>query len=117
MIYLASPYSHEREAVRETRFHDACDAASHLMRQGHRVYSPIAHTHPVAQHGLPLGWDFWEPYDRWFVERCDEVWVLTLEGWSESKGVRAEIRIAEELGKPVRYLVPGTYTFLAEDAA
>ena len=29
-----------------------------------------------------------------------------LPGWCESVGVQAEIRIARELGKPVRYLAP-----------
>jgi hypothetical protein len=28
-----------------------------------------------------------------------------LDGWQESIGVQAEIRMAKELGKPVRYLV------------
>ena len=32
--------------------------------------------------------------------------VLMLDGWRESVGVAAEIRIAGELGKPVRYLAP-----------
>ncbi|MBX3452499.1 MAG: DUF1937 family protein [Planctomycetaceae bacterium] len=40
------------------------------------------------------------------MARCDEVVVLTLDGWRESAGVQAEIRIAGELGKPVRYLAP-----------
>jgi hypothetical protein len=51
-------------------------------------------------------WSFWEQYDRKFLERCDEVVVLMLDGWEESVGVQAEIRIAGELGKPVRYLAP-----------
>ncbi|MCP4786571.1 MAG: DUF1937 family protein [Fuerstiella sp.] len=38
--------------------------------------------------------------------RCDEVVVLTLDGWRNSEGVQAEVRIAAELGKPVRYLEP-----------
>jgi hypothetical protein len=29
-----------------------------------------------------------------------------LAGWQESVGVQAEIRIARDLGKPVRYLAP-----------
>jgi hypothetical protein len=37
------------------------------------------------------------------LRRCDEVVVLMLDGWERSEGVQAEIRIAEALGKPVRY--------------
>jgi len=104
MIYLAGPYSHPDSAIREQRFHAACVAAARLMRAGHFVYSPIAHGHPIAAHGLPTDWRFWEPHDRRFLEQCDEVVVLMIDGWRESRGVQAEIQIAGELGKPVRYL-------------
>jgi nucleoside 2-deoxyribosyltransferase len=106
MIYLASPYSHPDPAVREQRFRAACRAAVALLRAVQVVFSPITHSHPLAQHGLPGNWQFWERYDRAFLERCDEVVVLMLDGWGESVGVQAEIRIAWELGKPVRYLAP-----------
>jgi hypothetical protein len=104
MIYLASPYSHPDPAVREKRFRDACRAAVALMQTGHAVFSPIAHSHPLVEHGLPTDWSFWERHDREHLARCDEVVVLMLDGWQESIGVREEIRIARELGKPVRYV-------------
>jgi nucleoside 2-deoxyribosyltransferase len=106
IAYLASPYSHPDPAVREQRFRAACQAAVALLHAGRVVFSPIAHSHPLAQHGLPGNWHFWERYDRAFLERCDEVVVLMLDGWQESVGVREEIRIARELRKPVRYLAP-----------
>jgi hypothetical protein len=106
MIYLASPYSHPDVAVREVRFREACRAAAKLMRLGQVVFSPIAHGHPIAAFGLPTNWRFWEPFDRYQLERCSEVVVLTLDGLETSEGVQAEIRIADELGKPVRYLGP-----------
>lgn len=106
MIYLASPYSHSEAVVREERFRAACQATARLIAAGHVVFSPIVHGHPLVHHGLPTDWSFWEQFDRDHLVRCDEVVVLTLDGWRESVGVAAEIRIAEELGKPVRYLAP-----------
>lgn len=38
------------------------------------------------------------------LTRCDEVVVLMLPGWETSVGVRDEIAVARELGKPVRFL-------------
>jgi nucleoside 2-deoxyribosyltransferase len=111
MIYLASPYSHSDPAVREQRFRAVCQAAARLMRNGEIVFSPIAHGHPIALHGLPNDWRFWEWHDREQLLRCDELVVLTIDGWRESEGVQAEIRIAAELGKPVRYLEPETQLF------
>lgn len=106
MIYLASPYSHPDPAVREFRFREACRAAARFMRVGSAVFSPIAHGHCICTYGLPTDWRFWEPFDRFQLEHCDEVFVLTLDGWRESVGVQAEIRIAGECGKPVRYVAP-----------
>ena len=106
MIYLASPYSHPDPAIREQRYHAACRATAALLRIGHTVFSPIVHSHPLASLGLPTDWKFWARFDRDHLERCDEVWVLTLDGWRESVGVREEIRIARQLGRPVRRLAP-----------
>lgn len=106
MIYLASPYSHPDAMIRRQRFHAACRAAANLLASGLTVFSPIVHGHPLVDHGLPTNWPFWERFDRDHMTRCDEVVVLMLDGWRESVGVAAEIRIAGELGKPVRYLAP-----------
>src|SRR5687767_10165362 len=110
MIYLASPYSHPDPSIREQRFHAACRTMAALIRAGHRVFSPVAHTRALTAYGLPTDWRFWEPHDRAYLERCEEVVILTLEGWDASRGVQAEIQIARELGIPVRYLA-------SEDAA
>ena len=75
-----------------------------MLRDGHIVFSPIVHSHPLVAFGLPTAWPAWERIDRSFLERCDEVAVLMLDGWDQSVGVRAELRIARELGKPVRFL-------------
>lgn len=107
MIYLASPYTHASHFVMEQRFDAACKAAGELMRYGKVVFSLIAHTHPIAVRcELPRGWDFWERFDREFISASEEVVVLMLDGWRESKGVTAEIAIARELGIPVTYLKP-----------
>ena len=106
MIYLASPYSDPDPLVRHRRWTAACKAAATLMRDGEHVFSPIAHTHPIAAWGLPGKWEYWSAYDRWFIERCDSVYVLKLDGWEQSVGIQAELDIAKQLGKPIRYLEP-----------
>lgn len=57
MIYLASPYTHSDVHVREWRFREACRAAAALLRAGITVFSPIAHSHPIAAFGMPTSWD------------------------------------------------------------
>ena len=104
MIYLACPYSHPDSNVREYRFMKANQAAANLMRDGHIVYSPISHTHPIAMEGdLPLDWSYWQSVDEFYIRLCERVIVLELNGWKKSKGVQAEIEIARALDKPVEF--------------
>lgn len=105
LIYLASPYSHPDYTVRIYRFTQVCSKAAQLMSHGLLVFSPIAHTHPIALGGnLPLGWEYWDEFDRRMIAACDELWVYMLPGWTESVGVGAEIKIANEMGKLITYM-------------
>lgn len=106
MIYLASPYTHPDNEVRQWRFCEACRAAAALLRAGVTVFSPIAHSHPIARFGMPTSWAFWSQVDREYLSRCDVLAVLTLAGWRESVGVQAEIKLAREMGLPVVYVSP-----------
>ena len=91
-IYLACPYSDPDPEVRHLRFKSACRKAGELMQEGHVVFSPLSHSVPVADTmSNHLDHDFWLGQDVAFLEWCDEMLVLTLPGWNESKGVRCEI--------------------------
>lgn len=106
MTYVCSPYSHPDAAIRQLRFEQACQAVAFMLAAGHLVFSPVCHSHPVAQCGLPTGWDFWQRLDEAFLRLCDEVVVLQLPGWEDSAGVAAELRLARALGKPIAYVRP-----------
>lgn len=107
LIYLASPYSHADTSIRDQRFAIVCRAAARLMSEGHLIFSPIAHTHPIAMAGsLPTGWDFWQKYDHAQLDTATEMWVLRLDGWDESKGVTGEIEYMRQCGKPVKFIDP-----------
>jgi len=102
LIYLASPYSHREEDVRDLRFRAVSSITSDMMRLGLQVYSPIAHNHPIAvQYNLPKEVDFWWNHNRIILERCDVLAVFALESWENSKGVAKEIALAKEIGLPI----------------
>lgn len=105
--YLASPYSDPDPDVRQRRFVDVCRAAARLMaRNKVAVFSPVAHGHPIAEHGEvdALDHGFWMSQCLPFLHAADEVIVLKLDGWRESKGIAHEIAQANLLGIPVRYI-------------
>ena len=98
-VYLAVPYSHPDYAIKNERFNQVNKAAAVLMKFGYHIYSPISHTHPIALAGdLPTDWQFWADYCRAMLANCASMLILPLDGWKESKGIAAEIAIAQELG-------------------
>lgn len=103
VIYLASPYSDPDPTVRQARFEDAVAAAARFWKAGFVVFSPIAHSHPIALHGLEGTWEQWQEFDKAILGACSELWVLQLDGWDVSRGVAAEIAFAKEWGLPIRW--------------
>ena len=107
MIYVAGPYSHTSEDVREDRFQKLNAYAAFLMAKGFHVYSPITHGHPIAKASvmpLPTDWDYWKAHCSKLLAACTELHVLKLKGWKYSKGVQAEIALAKELKLPIYYV-------------
>lgn len=106
MIYIASPYTHADTAVQAYRFEAVCQLVADLTLKGNVVISPIIHSHPLFVRRPEIGgqWDQWIALDTDLITGSEEIWVFTLEGWEQSKGVQAEINIARALNKPVRYV-------------
>ncbi len=113
LIYLASPYSHPDRTIRVERFEAVCRVASELMKRGLYIFSPIAHTHPIAEAGgLPKGWDFWESFDKYFLNAASHLWILKLDGWVTSTGIENEIRLALEMEKSIASVDPSSLAIL-----
>ena len=107
LIYLASPYSHPDKTVMHDRFDIVCHVAAKLMGDGVHLYCPIAHTHPIAVRGrLPRGLGLLGAVRPETACSLSGALVVTMDGWQDSKGVAAELKIAGELGLPVKYLEP-----------
>jgi hypothetical protein len=106
LIYLACPFNHMDPSTRERRSHAAGRFASKLMRDGMMIFCPLSHHVSILQYGLPVGWDYWEKFNTEFLKKCDKLYVLKLEGWKDSVGVQAEIRLARKLNLPIEYHEP-----------
>ena len=101
-IYLASPYTSPDEDVRISRYGAACLVTAQLSKEGLLVFSPIVHGHPLASYGLPVGFDFWQRHCLSFLKSwATELCVLTIPGWENSRGVKAEIQFAQERDMPI----------------
>ncbi len=103
MIYLATPFSSPDIEVRQARYEEACRETAELLREGKIVFSPIVHSYPLTEYGLPGDWEFWQKVDSHMLRKADRLLVLMMPGWKESIGVQAEITLAERLGIGVEY--------------
>lgn len=105
--YLATPYSKYPRGL-HAAYEMAAREAGRLIHLGFRVYSPIAHTHPIAfASGLdPYDHNIWIPADRPFMDGAHGLIVLRADSWKESKGIAIEIEEFTQAGKPVVYMSP-----------
>jgi hypothetical protein len=106
--YLASPYSKypygHAEAARV-----ACAVTAGLMRRGIVAYSPIAHGHAVAEHGLPLDWPFWKRQCDPLLAGAAAMIVLQAHGWWDSVGMQYELDAFIGTGRPIQYVEPADF--------
>lgn len=76
-------------------------------------------THPIdivmAAVGDTMGTDYWCDFDEAFMRLCDEMIVLTISGWRESKGIAREAEFFAKAGKPVRYMSLGNSGYVLAD--
>lgn len=71
------------------------------MRQGHLVYSPIAHSHGISLYGnIPPDYEHYRAMDEEMIRWADEVWFYKLPGWKESKGMLEEYEYCLLICKP-----------------
>ena len=113
MIYLSCPYSSEDPAIRQFRFESACKATAQMLQSGLIVICPIVLSHPLTNYGLPDDWQFWQSYDRTYLQACSALAVLALDGWQESEGVANEIKMANELEIPFWTIEPERFGIAA----
>lgn len=104
MIYLASPYSQNPEKL----YKEVLEyVVKYFKDTGIMLFSPIVYGHNIAKANKPLlNIDFsaWEKFDLDMLSKADELWILMLDGWEQSKGVFREIEYAMKLNKKVKYI-------------
>lgn len=115
--YLSAPYSDPDPKVRAWRHTVVNQVVYELMRQGQLIYSPLTHNIPIDQLGIHGNWITWKNFDHGMLSRCDQIMVLKLPGWENSKGVAAEIALAKELQCPIHWLEPTAEQLAIELAA
>jgi nucleoside 2-deoxyribosyltransferase len=107
-IYLAIPYTWNPDKS----FEIANKVTADLMSKGNVVFSPISHSHPVADFlpkELRTNSEWWMQQDLPLVQWADEIHVVHIGDLGNdlicnSKGVCREIEYAKQLNKPIKII-------------
>jgi hypothetical protein len=102
LFYLGSSYRNHPGGLDEA-FKMAARAVGYLWQRDVKVFSPIAHGHPVSEIcGIDkTDHDFWMNIDRDFMERADGLIVLLSPCWVKSRGLAEEIAFFRESCLPI----------------
>lgn len=103
--YLACPFYHINKDVKEERVKIATEVAYSLFLKGVVVFSPLTHNYPLITMGIENKWDgLWREFDISILAHAKKLYVITIPGWIQSRGVQAEISYAKQKNIPIEYL-------------
>lgn len=104
-IFVACPYNHEDEEVKQTRLLTLKEYCLSLFKEGHSPISPLIMGLSIAEVGaLPTDTETWANYSKVLLKGCDEVHVLCLKDWELSTGVNYERFEADKLKITIKYI-------------
>jgi hypothetical protein len=105
--YVATPYTKFPAGLAAAHIL-ACRLTAKLLKAGVACYSPIAHTHPIAEHGDmdKVDHELWVRADKPLLDGCGGIIVVKAESWEISRGVAHEIAEVRAAGKPLVYWDP-----------
>ena len=109
LVYLGSPYSKYPDGI-EAAFQEVSCIAARLLEQGVNVFCPIAHSHPLAEHGGldPLDHSIWMPANTAYMGKSDALVIATMRSWKQSVGLHHEIEWFAQADKPIFFVDPET---------
>jgi Domain of unknown function (DUF1937) len=109
LIFLSTPYSRYASGLQEA-FEGACKLAGRLIINGLNIYSPIAHSHPIAFYGEinPLDVKLWMRLNEPHIKAANAILVGEMAGWKDSDGVKNEMDAFAMAGKPIYFVNPNS---------
>jgi nucleoside 2-deoxyribosyltransferase len=117
LVYVATPYSIFEDGL-DAAHRAACQITGDLLRYGVNAFSPIVHSHHVAEHANIDRMDhkFWMRADEAYMKKCDALVVAQIDNWENSVGVNMELKHFRDVGKPIHFIMPNKADTVFETA-
>lgn len=112
VVFLGGPYWHEDPEVRSWRAVQYSKAVAAIVTgpsgESTMVYSPVAYGHAIDGYFDDRGVSesYWRRHGIAMLRRSDQLWILKLEGWEESRGLEAELDVARRSNMEITYIEP-----------
>lgn len=104
LIFLSSPLDHPDPKVRAERVKEILKIAAELGERGYTVITPVGYTVELQKIAdFKYGWYDW---CLRLLKRCDVLWIVKMNGWEESLGMKLEIAFAKGKGMTIREFDP-----------
>jgi hypothetical protein len=105
LTLISAPYSASDPSYKAERVRRVAIVVNRLMKE-HQInsFSPTLYGLAIIEksnENLPDTYDFWKTFCVDCVSSVSQVYVLNMEGWKNSGGVKDEIEVAKSLGIPV----------------
>jgi len=110
-IYLACPYRGTKEEI-EHRMNIVKDICTKIRNDGNYVTSPLLHHFIFDENNNVSDGNYWLDYSRDLIKSITstgetvpcELWILPLDGWMESSGIRMEIKTWSETDYTTKFI-------------
>ena len=104
-IIVVAPYNTPDIELKKLRVHTIAVYCAELFHKGIIPVSALLSGLAFTEHAkLPTDTETWANFSKLYVNGCDEMHVLQLEGYDTSRGVLLEIEEANRLGIKVVYV-------------
>lgn len=113
LVYIASPYTYKsrfkllRKFIEWLRYYQVTKVIGYLQDKHPNIafIAPITQSHQTAKFMKNKNGEFsyWKNIDFKYIRQCNELWVIALNGWTESLGVKEEINYAAKQRLKIKY--------------
>lgn len=104
-IFVAGPYNSDDQSTMDYRLNKIIKYCTDLFLKGDASITPLILGLSYAKKAsLPTDSNTWRKFSETLLKGCDEIHVLMMNGWEESKGVQFEIEEAKRLNITVKYI-------------
>jgi hypothetical protein len=87
-----------------------------LLHEDHVVFSPLTHSHSLCLQGdLAYEFDYYKNQIKAFIKWCDDLFLICLPGYKESRGVNYELGLADAWKKDVVFIEDDLLKWYLED--